>query len=125
MTSAVSSAFGFLARVRGDRALHPKGDVWRASVRADPAGQELTGGDCEAIVRCSRAVGLPGWLPDVHGVALRLLRPEPVDILLATSSRRVPWALLPSFDKRGTYSSLAHYLLDGQRVRIIGDPGKP
>lgn len=121
VTAPVSAAFGLLARARGDRALHPKGEVWRATVRPTPAGRCLTGGDCEAVVRFSRATGLPEWLPDVHGLAIRLLAFEHIDILLSSSSRRMPWTLVPSFDLRGTYSSLAHYDLDGTRVRLLAE----
>lgn len=110
-----------VARARSDRALHPKGEVWRASVHPAPAGRRLIDGEGQAVVRLSRAVGLPDWLPDVHGVAIRLLGTESVDILLAGSDRRASWALVPALRPGGTYSTLAHYEFDGKRVRFMAE----
>ena len=44
-------------------------------------------GEDEVVVRLSRAVGFPRALPDVHGLAIRVLRPQdgPADLLLAST----------------------------------------
>lgn len=75
------SAVGTL--VRHNRPLHPKGALLAATVRRhgapvpwgvpwlDQPGQD------EALVRVSRAIGLPAPLPDVLGLALRVPVPGP------------------------------------------------
>ena len=82
--------------------LHPRGRQWAASVTR--AGGWDTGAPWldeaathEALVRRSRAAGLPPGWPDVHGLAVRVaLRPDDgtgdtaADILLSTTGRRVP-----------------------------------
>lgn len=58
--------------------LHPRGSVVEGILRRH-AAERPSGvawldetGDDEVIVRLSRAVGLPSWLPDIHGLAMRL-----------------------------------------------------
>lgn len=79
-----------VARLRSDRPLHPSGASYAAVVTV-PGGAS-TGvpwldepGVHDVVLRVSRAAGLPPWLPDVHGVALRV-QPAgagPVDLLFA------------------------------------------
>jgi hypothetical protein len=52
----------------------PTGVVW-----LDEPGQD------EVVVRLSRAVGLPSALPDIHGLAMRVLGEETGDLLLAST----------------------------------------
>ena len=89
---ALGVVFGGLARVRGDRPLHPRGATYSALVTVQrSAGLGVPWldepADHEASMRVSRAAGLPSWLPDVYGVALRLGRDAgtPVDLLFATT----------------------------------------
>jgi hypothetical protein len=72
--------------------LHPEGSLRRATitrtggpVRCGVPWIDGTGQD-EALVRVSRAIGLPEWLPDIHGLALRVA-PDgtPADLLLAST----------------------------------------
>lgn len=51
-------------------------------------------GEDEVLVRLSRAVGLPAALPDIHGLAIRVLTPEGgADLLLASTG----WGRLSRF----------------------------
>jgi hypothetical protein len=76
MAGGAAAGFGALARARRDRALHPVGDLWHATVVLDggPAGVPALAEPrtVKALLRVSRAIGLPGPLPDVLGVAVRL-----------------------------------------------------
>jgi len=89
---AVGVLFGVAARVRGDRPLHPRGTTYAARVTVTGGGG--TGvpwldepATHDATFRASRSAGLPPWLPDVHGVALRLRHGtrHPVDLLFASA----------------------------------------
>jgi hypothetical protein len=90
---AVAAGFGLLSRARSDRALHARGSVWTATATfARPvAGVPALSEPCEidALLRLSRAVGLPRMLPDILGLALRLhdfdAKGRPLDLLLASS----------------------------------------
>jgi hypothetical protein len=79
LTDAAAAGFGALARARGTRALHPRGDVWAARAVLDDGVPGVTSAVApprwtgEALLRTSRALGLPGWAPDVLGVAIRLV----------------------------------------------------
>jgi hypothetical protein len=72
--------------------LHPRGAVLSARLRRFGVSPSTgvpwldEAGDDEVAVRISRAVGLPGALPDIHGLALRVPTPRgPGDLLLATT----------------------------------------
>jgi hypothetical protein len=84
--------------IRAKRVVHPIGAVFDAEVFVDdPPLALLEGtvlakpGSYRAIVRLSRAFGLPLARPDVHGLAIRLLDAGgtcwPQDLLLATVRR--------------------------------------
>lgn len=72
--------------------LHPDGQLRRATVTRMGGGSP-TGvawldepGRDDALVRLSRAIGLPNGLPDIRGLAVRLqLEESPGDLLLATT----------------------------------------
>lgn len=83
--------FGAVARLRGDRALHPDGITVRGRLERHgvPGGSVPSGvawldtpGDEDVVVRLSRGGGLPTWLPDVQGLALRCAAG---DVLLSSS----------------------------------------
>lgn len=72
--------------------LHPRGRVrhgiWHRTGLAPALGVPLLdeGGALPVVLRTSRAVGLPPWLPDVHGLALRVpLEDGHADFLLAST----------------------------------------
>jgi hypothetical protein len=122
-------AFGFVARVRGDRALHPDGRVFAgtfisahsSATAASPFFADRR--ERAALVRLSRGGGLPERLPDVRGCALRVVDAHGPgrhqDLLLASS---LPQALgrhllLPGHDFGGAfYSSLLPYRIGGRRL---------
>jgi hypothetical protein len=118
--------------VRRARGLHPDGAAWTATVR-------VHGGGCpgvplldepaehRAVVRLSRAAGLPAALPDGLGLALRI--PDAhgpgrhQDLLVTSTVPVAPLHHLPLLSASGflgtTYTSLVPYRLGG-RVRLIG-----
>ena len=82
------------AAVRG-RPLHPVGRTYHVTVRRTEEG--TTSGvpwldapeERAGLVRFSRGAGLPGWAPDVQGLALRLPEPDGrTDVLLASTGLR-------------------------------------
>ena len=69
-----------IAGLRGGKAVHPSGVVYRAQLITDGAGGASRGSTLldepatwDAIVRFSRSLGLPRPLPDLLGVSLRVL----------------------------------------------------
>lgn len=77
--------------------LHPEGEVRRGRlVRRGTAYGPDTGvawldepGEDDVVVRLSRAVGLPDGVPDIHGLALRVLGSGgPADLLFANTGTR-------------------------------------
>lgn len=72
--------------------LHPRGrlrhGIWHRSGLAPGVGVPLLdeSGVLPVVLRTSRATGLPAWLPDVHGLALRVpLEVGHADFLLAST----------------------------------------
>jgi len=107
--SAVSSAGGALLATgtravaslrRARKPLHPHGDVLSGSIYRR-GSQTETGvpwldrqGEDAVVVRLSRAIGLPGRLPDIHGLAVRVHSDHgDGDILLASTG----WSRLGRF----------------------------
>jgi len=133
--AAVTGAlFGALSRVRGARIFHPVGVSYSATLRVGTALPQYHGvpllerpGEHRAVVRFSRAVGLPEPLPDALGIAVRL--PDlhgpgrHQDFLLVTSADGplLHHLLLPGL--RGffeqSFSSLLFYRMGG-RLRLVG-----
>lgn len=127
------------SRVRGERVIHAKGTTVGGRLLV-PGGAGLgvplldEPGRYAAVVRFSRALGLPDRLPDVLGVAVRVLDAhgpgEHQDLLLDTTRslpllRRLP---LPRYDYLGSvYSSLTDYELDGRRhlLGLLPDDDAP
>ena len=73
----LAGVFGALAALRRGRPLHPQGATYSATVTVTGAG--LTGvpwldepASHDVTVRVSRSAGLPLWMPDVYGIAIRL-----------------------------------------------------
>ncbi|KAA1426433.1 phosphodiesterase [Nocardioides antri] len=83
-----------LTKVRSDpKPLHPSGVVVTARlVRTGSAGIAVPwleiAGTQEVVVRISRAIGLPGAVPDIHGLAMRVPisgRTHHADLLFAST----------------------------------------
>ncbi len=96
--SVLAGAVGVLSALRHPaKPLHPHGTVVAGVLRrhggARPSGVPWLDeeGEDEVLVRLSRAVGLPGGLPDIFGLAMRVPGArsggEPSDLLLATTGR--------------------------------------
>jgi hypothetical protein len=92
---ALAPLFALGARLRRGRPIHTRGLTLRGELRVHGAGPPVgvplldAAGAHGALVRLSRAAGLPAPLPDVLGVAVRV-RPggDPVDLLLSTTGMR-------------------------------------
>src|SRR5215218_10474801 len=126
--------FETLSRLRRKRGFHPFGVGFRADIvptAGGGIGAEALERETEGVVRLSRSLGLPEWLPDPCGVALRL--PDAYgeglhqDMLFASSALPplARHALLPS---RGfadaPHSTLLPYRVGGRltlfSVRVLG-----
>lgn len=89
--SAVTS--GIAALRTAEKPLHPDGQTWAGrlvrSGNEEPVGVPWLDqpGEDEVLVRTSRAIGLPGRLPDVAGLAIRLRSHQTRngDVLLAST----------------------------------------
>lgn len=118
---ALSTMTRGLAALRSpsEKPLHPDGEMYAGRlVRAGsdaPIGVPWIdqNGEDEVIVRLSRAIGLPGALPDVHGLALRMRKGQTRygDLLLATTG----WdpvtrhLLLPAWNAHAPLTCLLPY----------------
>jgi hypothetical protein len=127
------------SRLRGERAIHARGRAF-TGVATLPGGLGTGArlldepGEHDAVVRFSRSAGLPPWLPDVYGLAVRLVDahgPERhQDLLLDATQpapllRRLPW---PRWDAAGAvYGSLLPYDVGGRRMLVgaVPVPGTP
>ena len=134
-----AAALRMLSRLRGERAIHARGRAFTGSATL-PGGAGTgaslldTAGSYDAVVRFSRSAGLPPWLPDVYGLAVRLVDAHGPgrhqDLLLDATQpapllRRLPW---PRWDATSAvYSSLLPYDVGGQRVLMgaTAVPGTP
>jgi hypothetical protein len=94
----LAGATGALASVRrASKPLHPEGEVLVGRIHRAGRSDETprTGvawldepGDDDVAVRRSRAIGLPQWLPDIHGLAVRVRTAAGEgDLLFATTGR--------------------------------------
>ena len=130
LVAAGTWAFRLASRLRGERAIHARGRTF--SGRVDLPGGAGTGaalldrpGSYDAVVRLSRSVGLPAALPDVFGLAVRLVDAHGPgahqDLLLDSTRpapllRRLPWpGLRPT---PPVYSSLLPYEVGGRRMLV-------
>lgn len=127
------------SRLRGERAVHARGRAFTGWVTI-PGGADTgaplldTAATFDAVVRFSRSAGLPPWLPDVYGLAVRLVDAfgpgRHQDLLLDATQpapflRRLPW---PRWDATGAlYSSLLPYDVGGRRLLVgaVPVPGTP
>ena len=115
----VEVVFTGLARGLQARAFHPRGLSFTASLHAEPTADRLpflVARRQPALVRLSRAVGLPSRLPDLHGLAFRV--PDVYgpgrhqDVLLTSAGERpvLRRVLIPTGGfQRPRYSSVLTY----------------
>lgn len=123
---AAGLPFDLLARVRGGKSLHTRGQTYRATIAIDgapgapPARLLSEPGEHAGFVRFSRGAGLPPGLPDVFGAAIRVEDAygprRHQDLLLVTSVDRpiLHHLLVPVRDaQQRPLSSLAPYRAGG------------
>ena len=131
LQAAAAATFGALALARRARALHPKGASFHATFRplgVSPTGLELfdAGAEHPALVRFSRGIGLGERLPDLLGLAVKVLEVGELhgeqDLLLTTAgtapvARHVfrPTRRFAS----GMFSSVLPFDVAG-RARVLG-----
>lgn len=137
-TIGVASAVAFagLSGLRRARIFHPDGAAFEATLdvagtRNEDWGVPLLDEEARhrAVVRFSRGVGLPEPLPDILGLALRVVdahgRGRDQDLLLVTSGRRpvLRNAIVPAGHfAAGQYSSILPYRVDGSLLLFGARP---
>jgi hypothetical protein len=115
-------AFDLLARLRSAPAFHPSGMMYdgRAEVRGPGP---LPVGEVDCLVRLSKGIGTPRGLPDLLGLAVRLLHDPPVDVLATSApggSRWGRWVLRPARRWGGTtLTSLMPWVRHGRRLVAV------
>jgi len=119
LRAVVTPPFRMLARLRRRRAFHPRGVVFEAAVTAAEEMPTPLEGHA-ALVRLSRAAGLPDGWPDVAGIAVRILDAggpgRHQDLLLSSVGRRRPLHHLLRPTRRPgsvTYSTVLPTRVDG------------
>lgn len=132
----VGTALAALARLRRGKPMHPRGAVFHAVLERHGSGADggrawgvpwldATASD-PAVVRLSRGAGLPGPLPDLLGLAIRLSSgtAAPIDVLLSSTGRGPLTRLLPALrrDTAAVYSSIMGYRSDAGTLRIAALP---
>ena len=107
--------------IRRRRVFHPVGVMTNGSLeRLAPPGQGLPVESSAVLGRLSKGVGLPGGLPDVIGLAVRIppqpFAATPWDILLASagSGLLTRFALRPATSWRASLSSLMPLRYEGK-----------
>jgi hypothetical protein len=139
LVNAGTTAVRLASRLRRERAIHPRGRAFRGTVVL-PGGAGTgaplldEAGTYDAVVRFSRSAGLPRALPDVYGLAVRLVDAHGPgahqDLLLDSTQpapllRRLPWPRWCATS--AVYSSLLPYSVGGRRL-LVGAravPGTP
>ena len=131
-SAIIAGALAALARARGGKPVHPRGMVYEATLRVTGAAEAPPGvpflstpGDHPGVVRFSRSLGLPSWLPDAFGLALRLPHlhgpGSHQDFLLVTSFDHPVGhhLLVAATDAQSrAYSSSLPYLAGDERILI-------
>lgn len=123
--------FRGLARLRNARAFHPRGAAYEATWLPSAPGALRPSGPASptparAVVRVSRGVGLPEGVPDVLGVAIKVLDlhgpGHDQDLLLASVAGGAfgDRLLVPRRSFAGTrFSSLLPYQIEGRRTPVL------
>ncbi len=129
--SALALPFRVASRLRGKKSFHPSGVGFESvlTVTSSPEAPAATlvgeAGKHRALVRFSRALGLPARTADILGISIRV--PDAYgpgrhqDLLLVSSGDGpvVHHALLPTTDpQKRPYSSLLPYAADGRRFLV-------
>ena len=128
----VGALFRAVSALRSARSLHPHGMAFEATLEVDgtddAAGVPLLSraGSHRAVARLSRAAGLPQPLPDMHGIAVRIIDAHGEgchqDLLMTSSldGAVLHHLLVPSRSFFShPYSSVLLYRI-GERLRLVG-----
>jgi len=137
----IGGVLAAVARLRGGKAVHPAGVVYRARLVVDAAGAAPRGATLldepatwPALVRFSRSVGLPRPLPDLLGVSLRVLdaygdgRHQDVLMVSSVDLPVLHHIFVPAGDvQQRPYSSSLPYRVGGESVLlgVMPDPRSP
>lgn len=136
---ALGAVFFSAGKVRVGRrkALHPRGAMYAARLERR-GGPERAGVDWldsqgteDVVVRLSRATGLPPFLPDILGLAMRVLLHDGSsggDLLLATTGTGSlsRFVLRPSrHPMQVDYTTLLPYASSGGPIQIVASPKVP
>ncbi len=94
ITDLIALPFQWGASIRGKRFFHPVGVLAEGSIeRIAPANKGLPLPSSDVVARVSKAVGMPGPVPDVIGLALRVpgqdAAAKPWDMLLVSAGSSV------------------------------------
>lgn len=114
---AFALVFRAIKVLRPRRPIHPRGVSLKGTLTRDCAVRSGiswidSAGTDDVVGRFSRSVGLPGALPDILGLAIRLPGEKPADFLLASTGRSVParFVFHPRRNAgRATYTSMMPY----------------
>ncbi len=83
-------AFELLARLRAAPAFHPHGVLYEGEATVRGPGP-LPPGQVDCLVRLSKGIGTPRGVPDLLGLAVRLLHDPPVDVLCSSAPGDAGW----------------------------------
>ena len=127
---ALAVPLGALARRRSGKPMHPRGVVAHGVLQrhgdAGPGVRWLDeAGTDPVLVRLSRGAGLPGLLPDLLGLAVRLTAAgETVDLLMSSTGRGRLTRFLPVPRRSAAcaYSSIMGYRTDAGTVWLAAHP---
>jgi len=94
VSDVVAKPFKWGAALRGRRFFHPAGVLAHGSIeRVVPQTEGLPVPTCDVVARLSKAVGMPGALPDAIGLAFRMPMQDgaqsPWDVLLVSAGSSV------------------------------------
>ncbi|CAM3541538.1 hypothetical protein [Nocardioides zeicaulis] len=122
MPAPYRRAFELLARRRRAPAFHPDGVLYEGRAQVEGAGP-LPRGPVDCLVRLSKGIGTPRGVPDLLGLAVRLLHDPPVDVLASTAPGASGWrrfVLRPARRWGGaTLTSLMPWARGGRRMVAV------
>lgn len=118
LPALVGAPFRAAGALRHARAFHPTGRTVTGVLHVARPALGAVAPDASVTVRLSKGVGLPGGVPDVLGVAIRMTVDggAPWDLLLASSTRRsarLPVPVPAATWSRTTFSSLTPFSCNG------------
>lgn len=135
--TVLAATFHAVNRVRpAEKPLHPRGRLAPATLHrrglGDPTGVDWLDhpGVDEAVARLSRAAGLPPWLPDIYGLAVRvpIVPDRRADLLFATTGTGAltRFTLTPSWSpQQRTQTTLLPYRSPSGPLLLAALPRTP